>query len=51
MYFPQLTMSLLDGHVEFVMKVQFTHDIKFYNFWLASKELLLTMETMYNFAF
>jgi hypothetical protein len=48
--FPQLTMFLLDGHEESVMKAQSTHVIKFYNFWLASKELLLTMETMYNFA-
>jgi hypothetical protein len=51
MDFPQLTMSLLDGHVEFVMKAQSTHVIKIYNFWPASKELLLTMKTMYSFAF
>jgi hypothetical protein len=49
--FPQLTVSLLDGHEEFVMKAQSTHVIKFYNFWPASKELLLTVETMYSFAF
>jgi hypothetical protein len=51
MDFPQLTMSLPDGDVEFVMKAQSTHVIKFYNFSPASKELLLTVETMYNFAF
>jgi hypothetical protein len=51
MDFPQLTMSLLDGHVESMMKARSTHVIKFYKFWPASKELLLTVETMYRFAF
>jgi len=51
MDFPQLTMSLPDGHVESVMKVQSTHVIEFYNFWPASKELLLIVESMYSFAF
>ncbi len=51
MDFPQLTMSLPDGHVESVMKARSTHVIKFYKFWPASKELLLTVETMYCFAF
>jgi hypothetical protein len=44
-------MSLSDGHVEFVMKAQSTLVTKFYNFWHASKEILLIVETMYSFAF
>jgi hypothetical protein len=51
MDFPLLGISLPDGQVEFVMKLQSTHVIKFYNFWFDSKELLLIVENMYNFAF
>jgi hypothetical protein len=51
MDFPHVTMSLPDGHVESMMKARSTHVIKFYKFWPASKELLLTVETMYRFAF
>jgi hypothetical protein len=46
MDFPQLTLSLPNGHVESVMKAQSTHVIKYYNFLLASKKLLLIVETM-----
>jgi len=46
-----LPCHLPHGHVEFVMKAQSTHVIKFYNFLPAFKKLLLIVETMYNFTF
>ncbi len=41
MDFPQLTISLPNGHVESMMKAQSTHVIKFYNFWHALKSYCL----------